>query len=76
MNKQEKMLDALQRMQEASDECSDLEVAYLGYALVQTAAVVHHIPVENLLLNCMANVNVVDHGNGDVEVHMSVGDDD
>lgn len=76
MNKQEKMLDALRRMQRASGDCSDLEVAYLGYALVQTAAVVHHVPVEDLLLNCMANVNVVDHGDGDVEVQMSVGDDD
>lgn len=75
MRDKDKLLSALQKMQLDTQDCSDLEVAYLGYALIQTAAVLHHVPVEDLLLNCAANVNVVNNG-GEVEVQISEEDSD
>lgn len=73
--KQDRLLLALKRMQKASENCTDLEVAYLGYSMIQTAAVIHNIPVENLLLECATNVNAVPTKNG-IEVQMNVGETD
>lgn len=74
MTKQEKLLAALQGIQMATQNCTDLEIAYLGYALIQSASVLHDIPVENLRLNCAANVNVIRTDDG-VEVQMPGGDE-
>lgn len=75
MTKQEKLLTALQNMQAATRDCTDLEICYLGYAMIQAASVLHGIPVEHLLLNCAANVNVVRTDDG-LEVQIPGDDDD
>lgn len=70
MRDKKKLLSALQRVQLATKDCTDLEIAYLGYAQILAVATLHHIPVEDLLLNCAANVNVVNNGD-EVEVQIS-----
>lgn len=75
MTKEERLLKALQSMQQDCGDCSDLEIAYLGYVLIQTAAVIHGIPVEKLLLNAAANVDVECTDTG-VDVSINVGEDD